>query len=643
MSSGLRSVASVRRALLIGSPSYGITGPQNDVQDVANLLRRHGFWVRECCGPQATRDGILTAWDQLISDVRPGDAVLIYYSGHGGFVKGSEAQPGRQYQFIVPADYVAPTSLTHFKGIFDIELSRLVHKTTEKTRNVTVIMDCCFSGRMARDPAHGTRAVKRSLENIPYDQVSEAYERAVGETRAHLSNLTSIEGNQHAVRIVAATDSEAAFEYDEGNGRMVGAFTKALLANLDSALQANLTWKHMILRVSDLVNTQFPYQHPHAEGPYNRVLFSQQEKETSVYPVNISAEGEHILQAGQVAGVRVGNTYKIIYNETAGRREDFTTCQGTVAEVSPMHALIHTQSTVVGEQTALAYPDTELQYRYPVSVADNLMQYVDGQIGKMKFIQLPEKDTTSLNFAHLDQHDEAIHLSICGEPRATFDAREGGIEGAVSRALRLADSISRAAHLLSSKPAMEARLDHEMQIGFSTAKAEGRDAKELAIDGTAHIDCRDRICITLNNTGNNDIYVSVFNVTAGGKISLMSRSSPRGIRLRSGSSYVMGKVQHTGVVKGMEMLWPKEIPRDVQESIPEWFVCFVTDTDIDLRCLEKDLSATQSPPAQRGDPSQLEKVAYQLSYGQGRCCGGEDSVLKWDLIIVPFSLSPVPT
>ncbi|KAL4964465.1 caspase family protein [Aspergillus stella-maris] len=641
MSSNAAFVTPVRRALLIGSPSYGITGPPNDVQDLANLLRRHDFWVRECCGPQATRDGILMLWDQLISDVRPDDSVLIYYSGHGGFVKGSQAHPGRRYQFIVPSDYAAPTSPAHFKGIFDIEISKLVHRTTERSRNVTVILDCCFSGRMARDPTYGPKAVKKALENIPYEQVSKAYERLVGETRAYSPDLTSIEGNQHAVRIVAAADSEAAFEYDEGNGRMVGAFTKALLTTLDNALQANLTWKHMILRASDLVNTYFPYQHPHAEGPHNRVVFSQQVKDTNVYPIDISDGGEHILQAGHTAGVRAGNTYKIIYNKTAESDEDLTTSEGKVTDVFPFHALLETRSTVFGKQTALAYPDTELQYRYPVSVADSLRQYVDKQIWKSKFIQLCEENTASVIFAHLDQQDEVIRLSICGEPRATFDAKGDRFEGAVSRALRLTNSISRAAHLLSSTPTLEVKLDHELQVGFSTAKTGGRDTKELAIDGSAHIDCQDRICITLKNTGYNDIYVSVFNVTAAGKISLMSRSSPRGIRLNPGSLYTMGKREHTEVLRGMEMLWPKEIPMDVQESIPEWFVCFITDTEMDLRCLEQDLSAIQSPPAQRGDPSQLEKVAYQLSYGQGRCCGGEDLVSKWDLIIVPFSLSPV--
>ncbi|KAL4820486.1 caspase domain-containing protein [Aspergillus spinulosporus] len=628
-----------KRALLIGSPTYGLRGPQNDVEDVGNLLRNHGFRARECYGPQATRDGIMSMWKQLIFDTQPGDTVVIYYSGHGGFAKDPKDHSERRYQFIVPTDYVSSSSPDDFKGIFDIEISQLVHLTTRMTQNVTVILDCCFSGRMARDPTHGGHAVRKALENVPYEQVSEAYERTA---KRALSGLTSVEGNPHAVRIVAATDSEVAFEYDEGHGRMVGAFTKALLANLESALQVNLTWKHMMLRVSDLVNTHFPYQHPHVEGPHNRVVFSQQEKDVNVYQVDISDTGEHILQAGQTAGVRVGNTYNIIYNDSAARSEGCTSQGiGAVTSVTPFKAILQTQSTVLGQQTAHAYPDVEAQYRYPVSVADSLSQYVDDQIRRMKFIQLFENGPTPMVFARLDQQDETIYLSICGEPRANFDAN-GDTAGAVSKALQLANSVSRAAHLLSSKPTDEARLDHEVQITLSKMKPGGHGTEDLATNGTAQIDCSDRICITLNNTWIDTVYVSVFDVNAAGKISLLSQSSPCGIKLRSGSQYVIGKAQHTDIPRGMGIIWPKDIHKDVKEPIPEWVVCFVTDAEIDLRCLERDCSGTQSPPTPRGDPSQLEKIAYQLTYGQGRDIGCEENPgLKWDLTIIPFSLLPV--
>ncbi|KAL4864732.1 hypothetical protein BDV12DRAFT_200810 [Aspergillus spectabilis] len=619
MNSDSKSTVTASKALLIGSPTNGLKGPLNDVENIANLLRRYGFSTRECCGAQATRDGIIEAWNQLISEVQTDDTVLIYYSGHGGVVKAPRNQlPKKHYQFIVPTDYESPSTASHFQGILDIELSQLVHKTTERTHNVTVIFDCCFSGRMTRDPTHGAHAVRKALEHIPYDKVAEMYERIVQGTQKRYPSLTSVEGNQHAVRIVAAADSETAFEYDEGDGRVVGAFTKALIANLESALKAKTTWKHMILRVSEFVSTQFPTQHPHVEGPQNRVVFSQEVKDTDVYPVHFSGSGDAVLQAGQVAGVRVGNTFKVLCHTTAEGSESTMISQGIVTGVSAFEAYLKLQPIIQEQQRALAYPETQMPYCYPVSVTKNLRQCANNQIRNMRFIQLTEENTTSMPFAHLDQQE------------------------AVSQALSLADSISRAGHLLSLKPASEEQLDHDLEVGFSTVETDDRDARELPTDGTAHVDCLDRICISLGNKNDESIYVSVFNVTAAGRISLMSKSSPRGIRVRPGDTYVMGKVQHTGAKMGMGMTWPKRISKDVQGPVPEWFVCLITNKKIDLRCLERDPNTTQPPPVPRGDPSQLEKVAYQISYGQGRCCSGEeDSGLKWDLVSVLFSLSPV--
>ncbi|KAL4744816.1 hypothetical protein BDW72DRAFT_199232 [Aspergillus terricola var. indicus] len=500
---------------------------------------------------------------------------------------------------------------------------------------------------MTRDPTHGAHAVRKALEHVPFDrvpyeEVAEIYERIVQETQEHYPHLTSVEGNPHAVRIVAAADSEAAFEYDEGDGQVVGAFTKALIENLESALKAKTTWKQTILRVSELVSTQFPTQHPHVEGPYNRVVFSQQEKNSNVYAVHLSDSGDAVLQAGRIAGVRVGNTYKIIYLTAPEGTEIPTMSHGTVTEVRAWDARIQMQPVFQEQQNALAYLETEMPYSYPVSVTDNLRQCANDQIRNARFIQLTERNTGSMPFAHLHQQGEAICLSICGHPRATFNTNGDTIEKTISQVLSLADSISRAGHLLSLKPAPEEQLDHDLEINFSTVETEDRDARELPLDGTAHIDCLDRICISLGNKNGESIYISVFNVTAAGRISLMSTSSPRGIRLRPGDTYVMGKAQHTGVREGMKMMWPKSIPKDAQVSVPEWFVCLITNEEIDLRCLEGESNTTQPPLVPRGDPSQLEKIAYQISYGQGRCCNGEEnSGLKWDLISVLFSLSPV--
>ena len=72
------------RALLIGSQIGGLSGVHTDVDVVQKILQPFGF--ANCVvltGKDATREGILGAYERLISDHRPQDAAVIYYSGHG--------------------------------------------------------------------------------------------------------------------------------------------------------------------------------------------------------------------------------------------------------------------------------------------------------------------------------------------------------------------------------------------------------------------------------------------------------------------------------------------------------------------------------------------------------------------------------
>ena len=95
------------RALLIGSQIGGLSGVHTDVDVVQKILQPFGF--ANCVvltGKDATREGILGAYERLISDHRPQDAAVIYYSGHGGRAANPKWAPSaataRYLQFIVP-------------------------------------------------------------------------------------------------------------------------------------------------------------------------------------------------------------------------------------------------------------------------------------------------------------------------------------------------------------------------------------------------------------------------------------------------------------------------------------------------------------------------------------------------------------
>jgi hypothetical protein len=95
---------------------------------MATILGPRGFEIKRCTDGEATREGIIHAWRQLISESADGDVGVVYYSGHGGKVEmektTSEAGQPWRFQFLVPTDFDKTTD-ADFRGIADVELSHM--------------------------------------------------------------------------------------------------------------------------------------------------------------------------------------------------------------------------------------------------------------------------------------------------------------------------------------------------------------------------------------------------------------------------------------------------------------------------------------------------------------------------------------
>jgi hypothetical protein len=90
----LPALAAEKYALLVGIGKYlpgqrfpNLEGPSNDVAAISKILvSDYGFQpgnITPLMDAAASKAGILAALDQIIAKARPGDFVLIYYSGHG--------------------------------------------------------------------------------------------------------------------------------------------------------------------------------------------------------------------------------------------------------------------------------------------------------------------------------------------------------------------------------------------------------------------------------------------------------------------------------------------------------------------------------------------------------------------------------
>lgn len=167
------SPALADRALVIGIDAYGrdpnigpLDGAVADALRMQSYLLTEGVYAAEqvllLADGAATRAAILSAIeDWLIAGTRPGERVLLFYAGHGGHVPGLQ-NPAASDQVLIPVD-------SHFDDagelrdfIRDKELAALLERLND--RQVTVIVDSCFSGDITRGaPLPDDRARMRTI------------------------------------------------------------------------------------------------------------------------------------------------------------------------------------------------------------------------------------------------------------------------------------------------------------------------------------------------------------------------------------------------------------------------------------------------------------------------------------------------
>lgn len=639
------------RALLIASPYNGLLGPTNDINVMTSVLDRKGFKLTECSGPDATRDTIKSAWSKLNQECSDNDVVVIYYSGHGGLVRSplrataasgqredGEKAPWR-YQFIVPIDY-AETTKADFRGLLGVELSHLLRDTTQKTKNVTVILDCCHSGRMSRDPSLGTRAVPRYIAEQQHQHIGE-YVKSLREM-GELEGETFLEGNPDAVRIVASNTSESAFEYKPASGPWIGAFTEALAQALEDADGQEVSWGTILNRVGQLVNIRFPQQHPHAEGPYARMPFSLKEAPRTLL---LRMEGSHaMLSTGRVGGVREDNVYAIYpFSSGAGDpRSQIATA--FVTKVTGFKSLVHLEFNGEGKyipaEGAKAVLEQEALYEWPIefpAAVDSLQLLVD----RSTYLRRRNADDTA-SLAVIRQNGGIIELlnnkGIIISARMAQNANS--VPQVADEIVTDAEELARGQHLLGldcKRP--EESLHHKIKIEFGHV-VEGNRGRIIPQDGTGYVTDGDHVYITLQNEGDNTIYISLFDVNVAGSISYLSPSSPMGIDLESGRSYTLGALDLDMGLPGLPVTWPEQVPR--RWEVDERLVAVVTSSPVDIGYLGKSRKETELRWSGKapGSQSNLEQLIDTISSARQRPIGAtpRSPSIRYDIIQIPFTL-----
>lgn len=211
---GCQSINATKRALLIGISDYGnakedpnkwanISGA-NDIVLLTPLFKNQGYTVTSLKDSQATHNGIIKAFDNLIKNSKKGDIVYLHFSMHGQpfeDLNGDEADGWDEA--LIPYD----AQMQYVKGVYegknhliDDELEIYFDKIRTKigpTGQLFVVMDACHSGGASRgddDHVRGTReGFTRSGKDYMPDRTKETNDYFTVATKAGQSPVTFIE------------------------------------------------------------------------------------------------------------------------------------------------------------------------------------------------------------------------------------------------------------------------------------------------------------------------------------------------------------------------------------------------------------------------------------------------------------------
>jgi hypothetical protein len=325
-------------AILIGLDFYvdhtqQLRGAVNDVDDVQLYLsRNHTFESlsrlvavstgdesqTEPTGPESswpTYENITNELERVTKSAVSGDFVYIHYSGHGTLspttAKEYEEHLGSDAALVL---YDKTTGVRYLRGI---ELALLFNRMVHKGIQLTVVLDCCHSGAVSRSK-------RRSVRGVPWDaRIASAYPLH-RELSPALPTNRDRDGstNQHwllrpqAYTLLGACGpTELACECVGAGNRQHGALTYFLFRTLSTISRNNLAISLGLVykRVCAELRIALPQQHPVILGSESSILFSPDRIEGSsrggCNVVELLAGNRVTLDVGSAHMVGLGDEY----------------------------------------------------------------------------------------------------------------------------------------------------------------------------------------------------------------------------------------------------------------------------------------------------------------------------------------------
>ena len=254
-------------ALLVGVADYPhvthLAGPINDVDAMRQVLsQKWGFKKQDMViltNQQATQSNIVKALNDLKNRSQAGDQVFIYFSGHGTSRQDNKNKLPLPYNSgaFVPYDFdLEPIEKMLAKGqdttaqlnqslVIGREHILPVIVELEKTRDVVIVMDSCFSANATRSISLApVKTVSRHIR-LPTRAISDADLPAmdIAQLQAQINHKPEPYPYQNTISIAASGEDEEAADLpavdSKFDGKAHGLLTDVLLRVLDGKIAAD--------------------------------------------------------------------------------------------------------------------------------------------------------------------------------------------------------------------------------------------------------------------------------------------------------------------------------------------------------------------------------------------------------------------
>jgi metacaspase-1 len=328
-----QSVAAKNLGLLIGISNYELPtitrlkAPGNDVRLVFDALRERGFAKEDIVvladdlapGQETparllrpTAANILQELDTLSAKANEGDLVVVYYSGHGTYMRqstpkvGEYIEPTGNNQVLLAID-AQPFDVIKGEikgGIVDKTLKRKFDILKKKTF-LWLILDSCHSGGFTRDASLGVTVhfVEPQVLHLP----TAAPDTIRGPERPYQNPWISQGIGNKQVAFLAAPEEYPAYEKEVGTaGRSYSLFTYSLVTTLRAEnFSSYRQLARALLRVQAGLSGNVPT--PVFEGDLDQQMFDGSSDGPRNWLAKVDQQSEEIqVEAGALQGIQSG-------------------------------------------------------------------------------------------------------------------------------------------------------------------------------------------------------------------------------------------------------------------------------------------------------------------------------------------------